>query len=138
MPLAISVIKKYFPSLSNVRSSSSSHCGLGVILKPLGGGPWGVAYVLLLLAASATAGRTREDVVIGAKVVATRASCRAVVVVESIMAVFLEVAVASSCETLVVSIQLGSGGMGRQKAVGSGWRVLLAAKLRLTLIWSLT
>jgi hypothetical protein len=46
MPLASSVIKKYFPSRSSVDSFSSSQFGSLGYLKPFGGGPDGVAYVL--------------------------------------------------------------------------------------------
>ena len=47
MPRNISVMRKYFPTLSNVLSFSWSHSVGGFRRKFLGGGPAGVAYVLL-------------------------------------------------------------------------------------------
>lgn len=55
MPRAISVNKKYLPSLSNMASSSSSHFFGGGCRKPLGGGPMGVAYALLAIMTCCTA-----------------------------------------------------------------------------------
>jgi hypothetical protein len=43
MPRAISVIRKYFPALSNDDSFPSSHLSCRGNLKPFGGGPVGVA-----------------------------------------------------------------------------------------------
>ena len=43
MPLAISVMRKYLPSLSRVLSLSPAHSTGLLVLNPFGGGPMGVA-----------------------------------------------------------------------------------------------
>lgn len=93
MPLAISVMRKYLPSLLKVPSSSSSHFLTGCWRNPFGGGPRGVAYPLLAITcatAAAAAGVAKRDVAAGriedvVLVVAAARARRRAAVVDSIV-----------------------------------------------------
>ena len=109
MPRAISVRRKYLPILLSVPSFSWSHSVGGCSLKPFGGGPEGVAYVLLCATSDCEAAAAWSSCVLA---VAARVSC----FVDSI------VAARAAGATMVVCARVLLRGCGRSGRVN--WRAL--------------